>query len=167
MLARGFSWAHTGLRAVTAYCAPSGSHVSRAKLKAELDRMRNVEMIAVTTRVAEARAIVEELRKYDESLYNKPRWLVLNKLDMVPAEERDQRVKDFIKRYKWKGPVFQISALAREGLEPLIHAIWDHVAAQTRPPVPEPDPRFVRPAAADEAPDPRFTRPAPDDEDAR
>ncbi|WP_277060894.1 GTPase ObgE, partial [Rivihabitans pingtungensis] len=41
-----------------------------------------------TDPVAEARAIVEELRKYDESLYNKPRWLVLNKLDMVDDDER-------------------------------------------------------------------------------
>ena len=61
---------------------------------------------------------------------------------MVPAEEREKRVKDFVKRYKWKGPVFQISALAREGLQPLIHAIWDHVVTVSRPVEPEPDPRF-------------------------
>ena len=46
-----------------------------------------------TDPVAEARAIVEELRKYDESLYNKPRWLVLNKLDMVDDDERAARVQ--------------------------------------------------------------------------
>ncbi|MEO6968397.1 MAG: Obg family GTPase CgtA, partial [Rhodanobacteraceae bacterium] len=68
--------------------------------------------------VAQAKAIVNELKKYDEKLYSKPRWLVLNKLDMVPAEEREARVKDFVKRFKWKGPVFQISALTREGCEP-------------------------------------------------
>jgi GTP-binding protein len=91
--------------------------------------------------VAQAKAIVEELRKYDEGLFEKPRWLVLNKLDMVPAEERDKRVKDFVKRFKWKGPVFQISALSREGLEPLVHAIWEHVASyQTAETVV--DPRF-------------------------
>jgi GTP-binding protein len=44
------------------------------------------------------------------ALYDKPRWLVLNKLDMVPEEERAARVKDFVKRFKWKGPVFEISA---------------------------------------------------------
>src|SRR4030095_1255732 len=44
--------------------------------------------------VAQARAIVGELKKYDEALHAKPRWLVLNKLDMVPIEERDKRVKD-------------------------------------------------------------------------
>ena len=49
-----------------------------------------------TDPVAEARAIVEELRKYDESLYNKPRWLVLNKLDMVDDDERAARVQQFL-----------------------------------------------------------------------
>src|ERR1700741_812286 len=51
---------------------------------------------------AEANAIVKELKKYGEALFEKPRWLVLNKLDMVPVEERAARVKDFVKRYKWK-----------------------------------------------------------------
>jgi GTP-binding protein len=92
--------------------------------------------------VAQAKAIVEELKKYDGALHDKPRWLVLNKLDMVPEDERAKRVKDFVKRYKWKGPVFEISALAREGLQALIYAIWDHVAAEQLKPPPEPDPRF-------------------------
>jgi len=92
--------------------------------------------------VAQARAIVAELKKYDPGLAEKPRWLVLNKIDMVPADERGARVKDFVKRFRWKGPVFEISALARTGLEPLIHAIFEHVAA-TRPPAVElPDERF-------------------------
>jgi GTP-binding protein len=95
--------------------------------------------------VAEAKAIVKELKKYDEALYEKPRWLVLNKLDMVPAEEREARVKDFVKRYKWKGPVFEISALTREGCEPLIRTIYDHVAAIQAPPVEDPDARFDEP----------------------
>lgn len=99
--------------------------------------------------VAQAKAVVEELRKYDEGLFNKPRWLVLNKLDMVPQEERAKRVKDFVKRFKWKGPVFEISALARDGLQPLLHAIWDHVAAQQVLPEPEPDPRFDRDGSAE------------------
>jgi GTP-binding protein len=68
--------------------------------------------------VALAKGIVKELRKYDEALYEKPRWIVLNKLDMVPTEDRAALVKDFIKRMRWKGPVFQVSALAREGLRP-------------------------------------------------
>jgi GTPase len=82
--------------------------------------------------VAQARAIVAELKKYDAELAAKPRWLVLNKIDMIEPAERAARVKDFVRRFRWKGPVFEISALARQGLEPLTRAIYDHVAA-TRP----------------------------------
>jgi GTP-binding protein len=92
--------------------------------------------------VAQAKAIVGELKKYDPALYDKPRWIVLNKLDMVPAEEREKRVKDFIKRFKWKGPVFQISALTREGCEGLIQAIYQHVSKLKNVVPDDPDPRF-------------------------
>jgi GTP-binding protein len=78
--------------------------------------------------VKDAKAIVEELRKYDETLHQKPRWLVLNKMDVVPVEERKQRVKDFVKRFGWKGPVFEISALSREGCEDLVTAVYDYLA---------------------------------------
>ena len=91
--------------------------------------------------VKQARAIVNELKKYDAELAAKPRWLVLNKLDMVPEEEREARVKDFVRRFRWKGPVFAISALAREGLQPLLEKIQNHVAEQQRE-APLPDLRF-------------------------
>src|SRR3954467_4052983 len=80
--------------------------------------------------VAQAKAIVGELKKYDQSLYDKPRWLVLNKLDMVPADEREARVKDFVKRLRFKGPVFRISALTREGCDELVRAVYEHVHAR-------------------------------------
>jgi len=80
--------------------------------------------------VKEAKAIVKELQKYDESLYEKPRWLVLNKLDMVPEDERKKRVKDFIKRFGWKGPVYEISALTRDGCEELVQDIYHYLAEQ-------------------------------------
>jgi GTPase len=92
--------------------------------------------------VAQAKAIVGELKKYDQALFEKPRWVVLNKMDMVPAEERERRVKDFVKRFKWKGPVFQISALTREGCDPLIRAIYQHVSALKNVIPDDPDPRF-------------------------
>jgi GTPase len=76
---------------------------------------------------AEARAIVNELRKYDETLYEKPRWLVLNKLDMVPEHEREARVADFLKRFEWDGPVFEISALTGQGCENLCYAVYDYL----------------------------------------
>src|SRR3954468_4540535 len=94
--------------------------------------------------VAQAKSIVAELKKYDKALYEKPRWLVLNKLDMLPAGEREARVKDFIKRLRYKGPVFQISALTREGCDELVKSIYQHVKARQveEQPVVEIDPRF-------------------------
>ena len=96
--------------------------------------------------VAQAKAIVAELKKYDPKLHAKPRWLVFNKLDMVPLEEREARVKDYVRRLRWKGPVFAISALAREGLQPLLEKIQNHVAAQQKV-EPLPDQRFEAPAS--------------------
>lgn len=98
--------------------------------------------------VAEAKAIVGELKKYDAALHEKPRWLVLNKLDMVPEDERVARVKDFVKRMRFKAPVFEISALTRAGCEHLVQAIYQHVKAQqlAEQPSPEVDPRFATPA---------------------
>ena len=100
--------------------------------------------------VVQAKAIVNELKKYDKALYDKPRWLVLNKLDMIAADERDAVVADFVKRLKYKGPVFQISALTREGCEQLIKDIYKHIKAQQ---VSEQPPEYV---------DPRFAEPTPE-----
>ena len=95
--------------------------------------------------VAQAKAIAAELKKYDPGLYSKPRWLVLNKLDMVPADEREARVQNFVRRMRYKGPVFQISALTREGCEGLIRDIYKHLHTQhlqAQGPV-DTDPRFT------------------------
>jgi GTP-binding protein len=92
--------------------------------------------------VAQAKAIVKELKKYDTALHAKPRWLVLNKMDMLPADERAARVKDFVRRMRSKQPVFEISALTREGLAPLMKAIYQHVAASKNTLPPPVDPRF-------------------------
>jgi len=77
--------------------------------------------------VRDARAIVAELRKYDEALYRKPRWLVLNKLDLVPEDEREKTVSEIVRRLRWRGPVYPISAITGEGCQALIYAIMDHV----------------------------------------
>ena len=99
--------------------------------------------------VEQARAIVAELKKYDQALYDKPRWLVLNKMDMIPLDERAARVKDFVKRFKYKGPVFEISALTREGVQPLIQSAYQHIKSQQ---VAEQPPVYVDPRFAGEAP---------------
>ena len=73
--------------------------------------------------VADARAIVRELERYDRSLHDKPRWLVLNKIDLVAPAERAARVAAFVKAYRWKGPVFAIAAISGEGCRDLVYAV--------------------------------------------
>ncbi len=81
--------------------------------------------------VAEANAILNELKKYDQSLYEKPRWLVLNKLDLL--EDRDARIADFLQRFTDYDRHFAISAINGEGCKELTFAIMEHlqqIAAQ-------------------------------------
>jgi GTP-binding protein len=73
--------------------------------------------------VADARAIVRELERYDRALYDKPRWLVLNKTDLIAPAERETRVAAFVKSYRWKGPVFAVAAISGEGCRHLVYAI--------------------------------------------
>jgi GTP-binding protein len=77
--------------------------------------------------VRDAKAIVAELRKYDETLYLKPRWVVLNKIDMVAADERARAVERFLKDFGWKGKSFIISALTGEGCRELAYAAMKHL----------------------------------------
>lgn len=80
--------------------------------------------------VRDALAIVEELRKYDESLYNKPRWLVLNKLDLLEPEDRAPRVAAFLEAYGEVERHFEISALQGEGCRGLIFALQDFLDSE-------------------------------------
>jgi len=73
--------------------------------------------------VAEARAIANELKKYDPGLFKKPRWLVLNKADLLDPAERDKRARAFVKKLAWKGPWHVISAMKGEGTRELCFAI--------------------------------------------
>jgi GTP-binding protein len=86
--------------------------------------------------VRDAKGIVEELRKYDTSLFEKPRWVVLNKADLIPEAEREERVKAFVDGYFGKRRparngatgsdqphVFVISALTGEGCRELSYAV--------------------------------------------
>jgi GTP-binding protein len=80
-----------------------------------------------TDPVAEAKAIVNELKKHDEELYIKPRWLVLNKIDMV--QDAGQVAANFVNDFGWEGPVFAISAINGNGCKQLTYAIMEHMEA--------------------------------------
>ena len=83
--------------------------------------------------VRDARAIVAELAKYDPALQAKPRWLVLNKLDLLPEDEREKRVKAFVKAFRWKGPVHAVSAISGDGTRELVFALQDWLDANPAP----------------------------------
>lgn len=85
-----------------------------------------------TDPVHEAKAIVEELRKYDESLFQKPRWLILNKLDLIPEEERETRIRAFLEAYGEPERWFAIAGITGEGCQPLIFAVQDYLDAQPK-----------------------------------
>jgi GTP-binding protein len=74
--------------------------------------------------------LTQELSSYDEALSAKPCWLVLNKIDMLTQAERQQRWKVMKKQLGWKGPVFEISGLTREGVKPLMFAVQDWLSEQ-------------------------------------
>jgi GTP-binding protein len=82
--------------------------------------------------VHDAKAIVAELEKYDAELYRKPRWLVLNKVDLLPAESREKMLRAFLRKLGWKGRTFTISALTGEGCQPLTYEIMDHIQQEQR-----------------------------------
>ena len=102
--------------------------------------------------VRDARNVIAELKKYDPELAAKPRWLVLNKLDMVEPDERAARVAEIRRRLRHKGPVYAISALAREGLEPLLRDIDQALRKTAQGDESQVDPRDPR-FAAHETPD--------------
>ncbi|MCE1181496.1 MAG: GTPase ObgE [Rhodocyclales bacterium] len=93
--------------------------------------------------VHDAKAIVDELAKHDTALVEKPRWLVLNKLDLIPEEEREEKIADFLKAYKevsgYDGPVFTIAAINGEGTKPLIYAIHEALEQLAIPEVADED----------------------------
>ena len=127
-------------------------HLSRTGLLLHLVDMAPFDENA--NPAAEYLAIIDELRRYDEALYNKPRWLVLNKIDMLPENEKDEKIQAFLQKINWqhKKPddefsfdtqtprLFEISALNHTGTQDLVYAIHLYlqaIKAQTTPDTPK------------------------------
>lgn len=100
-------------------------HLSRTRLLLHLIDLAPVD--PSVDPVKDAQAIVHELKKYDENLYRKPRWLVFNKVDLLPPEERAPRVEALLRRLGDEAKSFNISALTGEGTKELIYAIMDYL----------------------------------------
>lgn len=83
--------------------------------------------------VQDARSIVQELKKFSAELAAKERWLVLNKVDLLPPDQAHKVCKDIVRRLRWKGPVFRISGLARQGTQELCEAIMTRLEELNEP----------------------------------
>ncbi|MEP6939807.1 MAG: Obg family GTPase CgtA [Rudaea sp.] len=88
-------------------------HVSRTRLLLHLVDM--APMVDDVDPVEQVRAIEAELEKFDEELMSRPRWLVFNKADLLPEDERQKVAKALVRKLKWKQPWFVVSAIARDG----------------------------------------------------
>jgi GTPase len=73
--------------------------------------------------VRDARAIVGELKRYSPELAAKPRWLVLNKRDLLPAKEAEQRARAIVRALRFQGPHFLISGATGAGTKELCEAV--------------------------------------------
>jgi GTP-binding protein len=79
--------------------------------------------------VRDARAIVAELRKFNRTLAAKPRWLVLNKRDLLPDEDAERLAADIARRLRYRGPRFLISAATGRGTRELAQAVMKFLEA--------------------------------------
>ncbi|MFN3882342.1 MAG: Obg family GTPase CgtA [Nitrincola lacisaponensis] len=83
-----------------------------------------------TTPADAAVTAVRELTRFSQTLAQQPRWLVLNKLDLLPEDEQDAACQAVLDALEWQGPVYRISALNKSGLKPLIHELQNFLDAR-------------------------------------
>ena len=77
--------------------------------------------------VEAVRTVITELERFSPELSGRPRWLVLNKVDMVPEELREEYCGDIVERLGWAGPVYRISAMTGEGTRGLTGRIMSYL----------------------------------------
>ncbi len=97
-------------------------HLSRTRLLLHL-----VDIGPLTNPVADIATILKELEQFSPELARRERWLVLNKVDLVAPEERQDRCRAIIDRLGWQGPVYGISGLRREGTDALAHDVMAYI----------------------------------------
>lgn len=102
-------------------------HVSRTRL---LLHVVDIAPIDGTDPVEQVHAIEHELAKFDPELLDRPRWLVLNKEDVLPEDERQAIAEEIVKRLEWKEPWFLVSAIARENTMAVCQQVWRFMEAQ-------------------------------------
>lgn len=102
-------------------------HLSRTSL---LLHLVDVAPLDGSDPVVAVKAIVKELKKFSPELAEKPRWLVLNKIDLLSPDEAKERCADIIKRLKWKGKVYEISAMKKTATQQLCYDLMACIEEQ-------------------------------------
>lgn len=103
-------------------------HLSRTKL---LLHVIDVLPVDGSDPCETAVKLLYELENYGEGLIDKPRWVVLNKIDLIPQEDRAALRQRIVDAMEWHGPVYEISALAKIGLDPLLTALSQYLNVDT------------------------------------
>jgi len=102
--------------------------------------------------VKDARAIIKELKKFSQELAAKPRWLVINKSDLLPEAEAKKRARAIVRSLRHRGPHFLVSAATGRGTRELCEAVMAFLEQQDRagrdPASPEEGTVDERPASA-------------------
>jgi GTP-binding protein len=98
-------------------------HLSRTRLLLHLIDVAPIDRDPVQDIVK----ITHELEKYSSELATRERWLVFNKLDLLPASEQEQYCQAIIERLNWSGPVFEISALSGQGCQEICYRILNYL----------------------------------------
>ena len=111
-------------------------HLSRTRL---LLHLLDVAPLDDSDPVHHARKIAEELEKFSPTLAKKERWLVLNKFDLIPEEEREELVARLVRELDWEGKVFKITAISGEGCPDLCQAIMVSVEEHRKRLLEDPD----------------------------
>ncbi|MDZ7644005.1 MAG: GTPase ObgE [Woeseiaceae bacterium] len=104
-------------------------HLQRTRLLLHLVDIAPVDPSA--NPAADTRAVDSELARFDAELAAKPRWLVINKVDLLTADELAQRRQDLLAATGWTGPVFEVSAAGGTGTRQLAQAIMRHLETET------------------------------------
>ena len=99
-------------------------HLSRTGL---LLHLVDVAPVDGSDPVEDVQTIVRELESFSVELGERERWLVLNKIDLLPQAEQQRTYQAIVQQLDWKGPVFEISALSGQGTGPLQSAIMAHI----------------------------------------
>lgn len=107
-------------------------HLARTRLLLHLVDLAPIDPDADPMK--DVKAISRELKMYDKALYKKPRWLVLNKSDLLPEHERDARAKKIVRRLRWRAPCHLISAATGEGCKELAFSVMQFLEENQKSP---------------------------------